>query len=84
MDLDGLVRLYAAALIEASGERAEMSLEWMDMSGDRVELIEYVLVFDFTPQGADERIKKVLSFATKEELIEEMQKVADFINANAH
>ena len=81
IELDGLMRLYGAALIEVDGEVAEMSLEWMDMSGDKVKLLEYVLVFDFTPQGSEERIKKVLSFATKEELLEEMQKVADFFNA---
>ena len=38
IDLSKLTRLYAAALIEAGGEQAEMSLEWMDMSGDRVKL----------------------------------------------
>ena len=82
IDLSKLTRLYAAALIEAGGEQAEMSLEWMDMSGDRVKLIEYVLVFDFTPPGSEERIKKVLAFPTREELLDEMQKVVDFINAN--
>ena len=83
IDLSKLTRLYAAALIEAGGEQAEMSLEWMEMSGDRVQLVEYVLVFDFTPPGSEERIKKVLSFETKEELLDEMQKVVDFINASA-
>ena len=80
IDLSKLTRLYAAALIEAGGEQAEMSLEWMDMSGDRVKLVEYVLVFDFTPPGSEERVKKVLSFHTKEELLDEMQRVVDFIN----
>ena len=83
IDLSKLVRLYAAALIEAGGERAEMSLEWMEMSGDKVTLIEYVLVFDFTPLGSEERIKTILSFGTKEELLEEMQKVVDFIHASS-
>ena len=82
IDLSKLTRLYAAALIEAGGEQAEMSLEWMDMSGDRVKLLEYVLVFDFTPPGSEERDKRVLSFQTKEELLDEMQKVVNFINDN--
>jgi len=82
IDLSKLTRLYAAALIEAGGEQAEMSLEWMDMSGDRVKLLEYVLVFDFTPPGSEERDKCVLSFQTKEELLDEMQKVVNFINDN--
>ena len=82
IDLGGLVRLYGAALIEAGGEQAEMSLEWMEMSGDKVTLVSYVLVFDFTPPGSEERIKKVFSFKTKTELLDEMRKVVDFINAN--
>jgi hypothetical protein len=82
VDLSKLTRLYAAALIEAGGEQAEMSLEWMEMSGEKVKLIEYVLVFDFTPPGADERVKTILRFETKEALLTEMQKVVDFIHAN--
>ena len=84
VDLSKLTRLYGAALIESGGEQAEMSLEWMEMSGDRVKLLEYVLVFDFTPPGSEERIKRVLSFKTKEGLLEEMQKVVDFIHAHSH
>jgi hypothetical protein len=53
------------------------------MSGDKVTLIEYVLVFDFTPQGSEERIKTVFSFATKEALLQEMQKVVDFIHVSS-
>jgi len=83
IDLTKLTRLYAAALIEAGGEQAEMSLEWMDMSGDKVKFIEYVLVFDFTPPGSEERNKKVLSFQSREELLDEMQRVVDFINAHS-
>lgn len=82
IDLSKLTRLYAAALIEADGEQAEMSLEWMDTSGDKVDLVSYILVFDFTPQGVSKRVKKVLRFDTKEELLEEMHKVAAFIDAN--
>ncbi len=84
MDLSKVTRLYGAALIEAGGERAEMSLEWMDMSGDKVKLIEYVLVFDFTPPGSEERVKRTLCFETKEELLEEMQRIADFVNEHSH
>jgi hypothetical protein len=82
VDLSNLVRLYGAALVEVEGQRAEMSLEWMDMSGDKVKLIEYVLVFDFTPQGSEERVKTTFSFPTKEALLQEMQNVADFIYAS--
>ena len=79
IDLSKLTRLYGAALIEVGGERAEMSLEWMESNASKVKLIEYVLVFDFTPQGSEERIKKALSFQTKEQLLQEMQKVVEFV-----
>jgi len=82
VSLENLVRLYAAAYIEVAGERAEMSLEWMDANTDKVKLIEYVLVFDYTPFGTEKRIKKILSFSTKEELLNEMQRVVDFLHAN--
>ena len=81
IDLGKLTRLYPAALIEAGGEQAEMSLEWMESNAEKVQLVSYVLVFDFTPIGSEERSKKVLSFASKEELLEEMQKVAEFVDA---
>ncbi len=84
VDMSGLTRLYAAALIEAGGETAEMSLEWMEMSGEKVKLLHYVLVFDFTPPGSEKREKTTLKFTTKEALLEEMQKVVDFIQANNH
>ena len=82
VDMNNLTRLYAAALIEAGGETAEMSLEWMEMSGDRVKLLHYVLVFDYTPPGSETRNKKILTFETKDALLEEMQKVVDFIQSN--
>ena len=82
IDLKGLMRLYGAALIEAGGEQAEMSLEWMEANEGKVKLLSYVLVFDFTPYGSEERIKKVLAFKTKAALLEEMRKVVDFLDAN--
>lgn len=84
VSLENLVRLYAAAYIEIAGERAEMSLEWMDTNADKVKLIEYVLVFDYTPPGNEKRVKTILSYPTKEKLLNEMQKVVDFINENTH
>jgi hypothetical protein len=76
--LDNLVRLYGAVVIDMQGEVAEMSLEWFDLYGEKVKLLHYALVFDYTPPGENVRDKKVLEFATKEELIETMQKVAQF------
>jgi hypothetical protein len=76
--LDNLVRLYGAVVIDMQGEVAEMSLEWFDLYGEKVKLLHYALVFDYTPPGENVRDKKVLEFATKEELIETMQEVAQF------
>lgn len=80
--LNGLKRLYGAVLIELEGEKAEMSLEWIESYGDKVTILDYVLVFDFTPVGEEKRVQKVLSFSSKEELIQEMQEVANFFEAH--
>lgn len=78
LDLAKVVRLYPAAVVDAHGEIAEMSLEWTEINGDKVKIISYVLVFDFTPSGEKVREKKELYFETKEELFEAMQEVAQF------
>ncbi len=80
IDLSRVTRLYPAALIELDGETAEMSLEWMDTNEGKVQLHNYVLVFDFTPLKEEVKDKKVLHFETKEELIQEMQEVAKLFN----
>ena len=76
ISLDNLTRLYAAVVIDMQGEVAEMSLEWFDLYGDKVKLLEYVLVFDYTPPGEDVKNRKVLTYETKEELIATMSEVA--------
>ena len=78
IDLSKLTRLYPAAFIEVDSQTAEMSLEWTDMNIDKVKLLHYVLVFDFTPIGSDIKDKKVLKFQTKNELMQTMQEVAQF------
>nr|WP_321265988.1 hypothetical protein [uncultured Sulfurimonas sp.] len=76
IDLTKLTRLYPAAVVEMQGEVAEMSLEWIQMNEDKVNLKEYVLVFDFTPPKEDVKDKKILHFETKDELIQTMTEVA--------
>ncbi|MEN4045467.1 MULTISPECIES: hypothetical protein [Sulfurimonas] len=78
ISLENLTRLYGAVVIDMQGEIAEMSLEWFDLYGEKVKLIHYVLVFDYTPPGENVRDTKVLEFSTKEALIETMQEVAQF------
>ena len=78
ISLENLTRLYGAVLIDMQGEVAEMSLEWYELYGDKVALLNYVLVFDYTPPGESVRDKKVLEFATQDELIDAMQRVAQF------
>jgi hypothetical protein len=76
IDLTKLTRLYPAAVVEMQGEVAEMSLEWIEMNEDKVNLKEYVLVFDFTPLKEEVKDKKNLHFKTKDELIQTMTEVA--------
>lgn len=78
IDLAKLTRLYPAAVVEMQGEVAEMSLEWIETNEDKVNLKEYVLVFDFTPPKEEIKDKKVLHFETKDELIQTMTEVAQF------
>jgi len=80
ISLENLTRLYGAVVIDMQGEVAEMSLEWYDLYGDKVKLLHYVLVFDYTPPGEQVRDKKVLEFATQDELIDTMQEVAQFFH----
>lgn len=76
ISLKNLTRLYAAVVIDMQGEIAEMSLEWFDLYGEKVKLIEYVLVFDYTPPGENVKNRKVLKYKTKNELIATMSEVA--------
>jgi len=78
ISLENLTRLYGAVVIDMQGEVAEMSLEWFDLYGDKVKLIQYVLVFDYTLPGENVRDKKVLEFTSKDALIKTMQEVAQF------
>ena len=78
--LTGLTRLYPACVVELYGERSEMSLEWIELNADKVNIINYVLVFDYTPIGDEEKIREVLEFKTKDELLDEIQKVAVVFN----
>lgn len=76
INLSKLTRLYPAALISMHGERAEMSLEWIELYGDKVEILSFILVFDFTPAGEDLKDRTILEFKTQQELQHAMQEVA--------
>jgi len=76
IDLANLTRLYAASVVDLDGAVSEMSLEWTDLYGDKVKILRYILVFDFTPHGEEIKTKTILEFKKKDELIAEMQKVA--------
>ncbi|MCD6172491.1 MAG: hypothetical protein J7J96_01725 [Sulfurimonas sp.] len=80
IDLSNITRLYPAAVIDMYGEIAEMSLEWMEDNEDKVKLVHFVLVFDATPHASEERIRTVLTFDTKDELIECMTEVSKFFD----
>ena len=76
LDLSKITRLYPAVVVDMHGEVAEMSLEWMDMNEGKVKIVHYVLVFDFTPLNEDVKDRTTLVFESREDLIEEIQKVA--------
>lgn len=78
ISLEKLTRLYPAVLIDMHGEVAEMSLEWFDLYGEKVKLLSFRLVFDYTLPGENVRDKKVLEFDKKDELIETMYEVSQF------
>lgn len=80
LDLSKVTRLYPAVVVDMHGEVAEMSLEWEELYGAKVKIIHYVLVFDFTPLNEDVKDRITLIFATKDELIAEMQEVAKFFS----
>ena len=81
LDLDKITRLYPAVVVEMQGEIAEMSLEWMEMNEGKVNIVHYVLVFDFTPLNEDVKERITLVFQTKEELIDEMQELGKLLDA---
>lgn len=80
LDLSRIVRLYPAVIVDMHGERAEMSLEWVELYGDKVKLLSYILVFDFTAPKEEKKDRVVLEFSSKEALLDEMQKVAQFFH----
>jgi len=80
LDLSKITRLYPAVVVDMHGEVAEMSLEGVDLYGEKVKILRYVLVFDFTPLNEDVKDRTTLVFSTKEELIAEIQEVAKYLD----
>ena len=79
IDLSRLTRIYPAVVVDMQGEVAEMSLEWEEIYGEKVKIVSWVLVFDFTPPHEEKRERTVLNFESKEALLEEIQKVAPLL-----
>jgi len=80
LDLSKITRLYPAVVVDMQGEVAEMSLEWEELYGNKVKIVHYVLVFDFTPLNEEVRERTILTFDTKELLLKEINKVAKYLN----
>ncbi len=78
LNLSKVTRLYPAVVVDMHGEVAEMSLEWVELYGDKVKLVSYILVFDFAPLHEDVKERVTLTYDTKEELITTMTEVAQF------
>lgn len=80
LDLSKITRLYPAVVVDMQGEVAEMSLEWEELYGDKVKIVHYVLVFDFTPLNEDVKDRTTLVYETKEALLAEIQEVAKYLD----
>ena len=80
LELDNITRLYPAVVVDMQGEVAEMSLEWEELYGDKVKIVHYVLVFDFTPLNEDVKERTTLVFETREALIAEIQEVSKYLD----
>ena len=80
LDLSKITRLYPAVVVDMQGQVAEMSLEWEELYGDKVKIVHYVLVFDFTPLNEDVKDRTTLVYETKAELLSEIQEVAKYLN----
>lgn len=80
LDLSKITRLYPAVVVDMQGEIAEMSLEWEELYGDKVNIVHYVLVFDFTPLNEDVKERTTLIYETRDELIAEIQEVAKYLD----
>lgn len=80
LDLSRITRLYPAVVVDMQGEVAEMSLEWAELYGEKVKIVHYVLVFDFTPLNEDVKERTTLIFTSKEALIAEIQEVAKYLD----
>ena len=79
IDLEKVTRLYPAGVVNIDGEIAQMSLQWCEMNGDKVNITHYVLVFDFTLANEKIRNKKELKFDTLNELMQTMKEVSKFL-----
>jgi len=80
LDLSKITRLYPAVVVDMQGEIAEMSLEWEELYGDKVRIVHYVLVFDFTPLNEDVKERTTLLYETRDELMAEIQEVAKYLD----
>jgi hypothetical protein len=79
IDLEKVTRLYPAGVVNIDAEVAQMSLQWCEMNGDKVNITHYVLVFDFTLANEKIRNKKELKFDTLNELMQTMKEVSQFL-----
>jgi hypothetical protein len=79
IDLEKVTRLYPAGVVNIDGEVAQMSLQWCEMNENKVNIIHYVLVFDFTLANEKIRNKKELKFDTLNELMQTMKEVSQFL-----
>ncbi len=79
INLEKITRLYPAALVNAAGECAQVSLEWAEMKADVITIESYVLIFDIDPLEEEPKNRIELSFESKDALIEAINDVAKYL-----
>ncbi len=79
IELDKLTRLYPAAIVEAGGEEAQVSLEWAQLKADVIPIKGYVLVFDFDPPTERPVNRVMLRFNDRSALDMAMAEVATLL-----
>ena len=69
--------MYPAVLIEYQKEQTEISLEWIEQNGEKVNILSYLLIFDYDKN----RVKQEkIDFENREDLIKAINEIYEIIH----
>ena len=71
-----MFRIYPTVLIEYQKVQTEMSLEWIEQNSEKVDVISYLLVFDYD-KNREKQMK--IDFENRENLIQAINEIYDII-----